>query len=181
MRRAHTVYKCRKGLDVGWAALLALMLSICAPADQTAKAVGTEADIIRSLQSKRILRCPTSSGCANATTANSRATTIRFSNGSGRLDGHARKRIRRFLVDFRNEMPANSLINVDGYADAIGSVSYNVALSRRRARSVREALIRHNIASRFIKITGNGIRAPDSKNASADDRVVVISAKRLER
>jgi len=75
----------------------------------------------------------------------------------------------------------NSMIQLEGHTDAIGSEAYNIGLSYRRATSVMDWLIKHEqIAKKnFLKPVGYGETRPIAPNSTAEGRwmnrrVVVI-------
>ncbi|KJF90468.1 OmpA family protein [Photobacterium leiognathi] len=56
-------------------------------------------------------------------------------------------------------------IELKGYASPVGSAAYNVALSKRRAQAIRQALITEGVSPARIKTVGFG----DSDPVKADD------------
>ena len=69
-------------------------------------------------------------------------------------------------------------VSVVGYADRAGSEADNMALSLRRAETVRGALIQGGIAPRAITVSGRGeggsaVPTADGKTETANRRVVV--------
>jgi len=70
-------------------------------------------------------------------------------------------------------------ISATGHADRAGSEDYNMALSLRRADSVREALIAGGVAADKITVAGRGesepaVPTPDGVKEQANRRVVII-------
>lgn len=68
---------------------------------------------------------------------------------------------------------------VDGFADSMGSDAYNIKLSRRRAESVRQALIKEGIKPEQLEVRAFGEQYPKCTNETAEGRacnrrVVVI-------
>jgi outer membrane protein OmpA-like peptidoglycan-associated protein len=53
-----------------------------------------------------------------------------------------------------------AVVELSGFTDRIGTQSYNLALSRRRAEAVQRYLVRQNIPPRSIHIVGLGKEAP---------------------
>ena len=53
-----------------------------------------------------------------------------------------------------------SVVELAGFTDPIGSASYNLALSRRRAESVQRYLVNQKVPLRNIHIVGLGEEAP---------------------
>lgn len=64
-----------------------------------------------------------------------------------------------------------SSVRVEGHTDAIGTLQYNVGLSQRRAKSVREYLVRHgHVQSDLIVSLGFGETKPVASNATPEGR-----------
>ena len=61
-------------------------------------------------------------------------------------------------------------IIVNGYTDNVGSASYNVSLSERRAASVRNYLIQQGVSARRISYVGYGMENPRATNSTAAGR-----------
>ena len=74
------------------------------------------------------------------------------------LSRQALDTIKEAVVSVHKSGSAN--IRVVGHADRAGSISYNQALSLRRAKSVREALIKQGLAAGAISISGRGESEP---------------------
>ncbi len=65
---------------------------------------------------------------------------VLFAFNSAQLTGAAGSRIDQAVANIRKRHPR--ALRIQGYTDSIGSVSYNLGLSRRRADSVEAALKR---------------------------------------
>jgi OmpA-OmpF porin, OOP family len=70
-----------------------------------------------------------------------------------------------------------AVIELAGFTDPIGSASYNLELSRRRAWAVQRYLVDHNVPLRSIHVVGMGkenppesLSGPEAANASKSDR-----------
>lgn len=76
------------------------------------------------------------------------------------------------LVDFSALLQANPDINVavEGHTDSIGEPAYNLALSLRRAETVRSALTAAGLASNRIDVVAHGAGALLVKRALVDER-----------
>ena len=72
-----------------------------------------------------------------------------------------------------------SVIELRGYTDKIGSVNYNLALSRRRAEAVARYLAEQNIPLRDINTIGLGIQDPP-KSLTAGVELVPPNASPAE-
>ncbi len=72
-------------------------------------------------------------------------------------------------------------IVLDGYADATASDQFNLALSKRRAKSVKDYLISKGIAASRISTNAHGEKDPaasnDTEEGRAQNRRVTISIK----
>jgi outer membrane protein OmpA-like peptidoglycan-associated protein len=73
------------------------------------------------------------------------------------------------LVAFLNNYP-NRTVMIEGHTDNVGSQDANVALSQRRADSVRSYLVGKGIASARLSASGKGEDVPVADNASAMGR-----------
>jgi outer membrane protein OmpA-like peptidoglycan-associated protein len=63
---------------------------------------------------------------------------VLFAFNSAKLTGAAQSRLAQAAANIRQRHP--SALRVEGYTDSIGSVSYNLGLSQRRAAAVERAL-----------------------------------------
>ena len=72
-------------------------------------------------------------------------------------------------VEVLKEHPDLSL-SLQGHADSIGTDDYNLALSQRRAVSVRNYLVAHGVDSSRLEPSGYGESKPDASNDTADGR-----------
>ena len=75
------------------------------------------------------------------------------------------------LAAFLKQFPERRLL-VEGYTDSIGSASYNLDLSRRRAIAVQAALVQRGIAPDRILTQGYGKEYPVANNATAEGRAM---------
>jgi outer membrane protein OmpA-like peptidoglycan-associated protein len=64
----------------------------------------------------------------------------------------------------------NVSVQVQGYTDGIGSDSYNLALSNRRAETVRSYLIGRGVAAGRLSVRGFGKSNPVATNATEEGR-----------
>ena len=64
----------------------------------------------------------------------------------------------------------NSLIDVMGHTDSVGSDAYNLELSRRRADSVANYLISRGVAAARVERIGYGEQYPVADNTTEDGR-----------
>lgn len=76
------------------------------------------------------------------------------------------------LATYLTRNPSARIVLV-GHTDAVGSLDSNIALSRKRAASVRNRLIRsHNVPSNRISAEGVGFLTPRASNSSDDGRAL---------
>lgn len=68
------------------------------------------------------------------------------------------------------EENADIRIKIDGYTDFIGSEGYNLELSVKRAKSIRNYLVDRGVKSSNISIEGYGKQNPIANNATAAGR-----------
>jgi OOP family OmpA-OmpF porin len=64
----------------------------------------------------------------------------------------------------------NVNVVVEGYTDSIGTVSYNLKLSQRRAEAVYDYLVKEGVAPDRMKTVGYGKSNPVASNATAEGR-----------
>lgn len=73
------------------------------------------------------------------------------------------------LAKFLQEYPERNIL-VEGFTDNVGSESFNMELSRKRANSVKAAILNRNIAENRIRTVGYGFQYPVGSNDSAAGR-----------
>ena len=61
---------------------------------------------------------------------------------------------------------------VDGYTDGVGSASYNLKLSEKRAQSVVDYLVSNGVSRKSLKIVGYGKDNPVATNATDEGRAM---------
>ena len=61
-------------------------------------------------------------------------------------------------------------MNIDGYTDNRGSKALNLALSQKRAESVKAYLVSKGVDAENINTTGNGMSNPIADNKTAASR-----------
>lgn len=66
----------------------------------------------------------------------------------------------------------NSTVRVVGHTDNVGSMAYNMELSRERALAVARILIRYGVASSRITYSGRGFAEPIASNSTANGRAM---------
>jgi outer membrane protein OmpA-like peptidoglycan-associated protein len=93
---------------------------------------------------------------------------VLFATGRADLKVGATNNLDR-LVSFLNNYP-NRTVVIEGYTDNIGGDEYNMALSQRRADSVKSYLTGQGIGSMRLTSTGKGLSNPIAGNDSASGR-----------
>ena len=96
--------------------------------------------------------------CQDEVEALLEARTIRFEEGSSRLDRASRMLIDEVAAALRPCL--GSKISITGHTDESGPEEANIALSRARALVVRDALIRRGIPGEDLIASGAGSNQP---------------------
>ncbi len=76
------------------------------------------------------------------------------------------------LLAFRDSLsvPKDGFLTIEAHTDSIGNPAANLDLSRRRAASIRDLLVRQGVADSLIRLEALGELVPAESNASADGR-----------
>jgi OOP family OmpA-OmpF porin len=74
---------------------------------------------------------------------------------------------------------AGSKVEVSGFTDTEGSVTYNQALSVRRATAVRDALVRAGVPAQQVRLIGLGeqgllVPTPDQTRYPSNRRAMIV-------
>ena len=93
---------------------------------------------------------------------------VLFESGRAELTNGAFRTVDR-LVAFMRDHPERSL-QVEGYTDSVGGNALNLALSQRRANTVRAALVSHGVEGSRITAKGMGKASPVASNDTAEGR-----------
>lgn len=100
---------------------------------------------------------------------------VLFANDSSEIPESYMENISN-MSDFLAKYPKTH-IELKGYASPVGSAAYNVALSKRRAAAIRQALITEGVAPSRIKTIGFGdsdpVKASDIEESNTLSRRVV--------
>ncbi|HXG17764.1 MAG TPA: OmpA family protein [Methylomirabilota bacterium] len=67
------------------------------------------------------------------------------------------------LITFLREHPERN-VTIEGYTDSLGSESYNLDLSQRRAETVRDFLIKNGVSPAQVTARGYGENFPVASN-----------------
>ena len=94
---------------------------------------------------------------------------LEFASGADELTDRESQSLAT-LAEFLKGNPAR-IIALVGHTDAVGSLDANIALSRRRAASVRATLLnRYGVSGQQVTAHGTGYLAPLSSNLTPDGR-----------
>ncbi|MCO6431548.1 MAG: OmpA family protein [Deltaproteobacteria bacterium] len=93
---------------------------------------------------------------------------VLFEFDSARVTPEARSTVREISEVVRNA--SDRRVSVEGHTDSVGTVDYNLRLSRERARSVADELSANGVNKRRITIRGFGESDPIASNKSATGR-----------
>ena len=93
---------------------------------------------------------------------------VLFDTGKAELNAGANRKLDQ-LAQFLSEHPDRRL-QIDGFTDTVGSDSYNLDLSQRRADAVRSAMISRAINGSRISTQGYGKAFPVASNSDSGGR-----------
>jgi outer membrane protein OmpA-like peptidoglycan-associated protein len=93
---------------------------------------------------------------------------VLFDTGKAELNSGAARKLDQ-LAQFLTEHP-DRRVQIDGFTDSVGSDSYNLDLSQRRADAVRSALLSRGIASTRVSDQGYGKAFPVASNEDSGGR-----------
>ena len=74
-------------------------------------------------------------------------------------------------ADDLKQMPAGYMLEIAGYTDNTGDAAMNVALSKRRADAVREALVRSGANADMLVAKGYGSADPIASNDTPEGQL----------
>ena len=95
---------------------------------------------------------------------------VYFGFDSAQIPDTALARINDFLASLRNKTIIK--INLTGYTDTSGASLYNLQLSERRAKSVRDYFVSQGHVEDKIELSGKGEENPDFPNDSREGRIL---------
>lgn len=96
--------------------------------------------------------------------------SINFRTGEFQLDENAKYIIDLEFVDIAKAF-GNARIRIEGNTDNVGNRASNVALSKKRAQSVKDYLVReHNMDSNRFIVVGNGPDNPVADNSNLEGK-----------
>jgi len=107
-------------------------------------------------------------------------SSLLFKRGKAKLSSASFKSLDE-VVQLIKSYPEN-LVSVEGHTDSVGSAAYNKKLSLKRAKAVRDYLVKKGINSKRLKVVGWGEEKPIASNRTragrmANRRVEVIILK----
>jgi OOP family OmpA-OmpF porin len=109
-------------------------------------------------------------GCPLAGERIAIVTNVNFDFDRADVRENVKERLDR-VIALLKEMPAVD-VQIIGYTDDIGSAEYNLALSLRRAESVREYVVARGIEDARLSVAGRGKTQPLVSNATPEGRAV---------
>jgi len=89
---------------------------------------------------------------------------VTFGFNKSNLDNNAKAALDAIIQ--KAQGAPRAVVELVGFTDKVGSMQYNLALSRRRAEAVERYLVRNNIPLRDIHIVGLGQEAPPAALAA---------------
>jgi outer membrane protein OmpA-like peptidoglycan-associated protein len=93
---------------------------------------------------------------------------VLFDTGKAELNSGASRKLDQ-LAQFLSEHP-DRRVQIDGFTDSIGSEAFNQELSRRRADSVKSALLTRGVSASRIGTEGYGKAYPVANNTDSGGR-----------
>lgn len=97
------------------------------------------------------------------------SSDVLFEINSSFLNASAKKELDKFYQSTREL--SNLKLLIEGHTDATGAKAYNVTLSEKRARSVRDYLISKGLNKNQFVVKGHGPSKPIAPNNTADGRL----------
>lgn len=98
------------------------------------------------------------------------AAQIHFDVNSANIRSDAYSLLDEYVSALQSPALADAVLLIAGHTDAAGSDSYNLLLSNRRARAVRDYLIQRGIAADRLIAKGYGEAYPVASNETEADR-----------
>lgn len=107
---------------------------------------------------------------AAAATVASPVLTVYFDNDSDALNRTERERLNAFAVNL--EPGTTGRLEVTGHTDSNQTAAYNLGLSKRRAETVRQALLESGIPESQVVLGWHGLHLPAASNATEEGRAM---------
>jgi outer membrane protein OmpA-like peptidoglycan-associated protein len=95
---------------------------------------------------------------------------IHFDTDSARIRSDAYQLLNEYANALQSTTLANAVLLIAGHTDSVGSTSYNLSLSQRRAQAVKDYLIARGIAANRLVAKGYGEDYPIADNATESGR-----------
>lgn len=99
------------------------------------------------------------------------ARDVLFEFNSDQLQPEAYESLRR-LVNYLKKPPGFQSLVIEGHTDSVGSATYNLNLSQRRAESVRKAIVELGAPAAKVKSMGFGESKPIADNGNYQGRAM---------
>lgn len=93
---------------------------------------------------------------------------VLFDTNQSSLKASANTHLSKLAI-FLNRYPDRTVL-IEGYTDSVGSDSYNLSLSQRRADAVKTFLVGQGVSSSHLSTSGKGKSAPVADNGSESGR-----------
>jgi outer membrane protein OmpA-like peptidoglycan-associated protein len=97
-------------------------------------------------------------------------SVINFPSGSAEVPATMATFLQNAADDLK-QLPAGHVLEIAGYTDSTGNSAENVALSQRRAESVREALVKDGASPDMLIAKGYGSADPIASNDTSEGRL----------
>lgn len=103
---------------------------------------------------------------------------VNFDFNSDRINGASAQTMNNLAQALASSELQGRRFRIVGHTDGVGSAGYNLALSKRRASSVRGYLVQHGVAAARLSATGVGMGEllNTADPSAAENRRVVIEA-----
>lgn len=99
------------------------------------------------------------------------ASDVSFDFDSATLKPEAQQALKNVVTQIKQKYPGSS-IESRGHTDSVGSDDYNMALSNRRAESVKRYLVSQGLEENRIKTVGFGETVPIQSNDTEEGRAI---------
>jgi outer membrane protein OmpA-like peptidoglycan-associated protein len=107
---------------------------------------------------------------AKALAAALNESVINFPSGSAEVPARMSAFLQNAADDLR-QLPTGHVLEIAGYTDNAGNPEENIALSQRRAQSVREALVKDGVNPDMLIAKGYGSADPIASNDTPEGRL----------
>lgn len=120
----------------------------------------------------------TSAAVAEPAAAPSISMQIQFDYASDRISAQSKKVMNNLAAALSSSELSSQSFTIVGHTDGRGAADYNMALSQRRAASVKAYLVSNGVGAERLKTVGKGLTELANKDnpAAAENRRVEIIA-----